>query len=350
MLSITPELLAAIQGNYPPYINLVFHDRDDNNTEDFSLANDATNRIMDIQWHEKMYDGYGFIKLRNNDLAVPDLRGWWVEPGFGADTSGFGGSGNEYIKRARMWVTNQHKVSAPGHQYVTLFLEGIMRRLARHIVVTLIEPPIRSTTPWTDITVYQLIKYLLEINLSIQGRSYMTATLDALGDQDDGIINSFTPYIEVNQFYQEPSGEVIQRGLNLTECYLRARAGLNFEIRWLQDSDAVDATYYSDQVPNFHSWTESESVLIPNHVVFLGARDENGLLLFRPIVVSDIADNEEKVWVTVDMANVTSEAELTAYTNSYLKRIKGRRVAGRMIIRVDPRLEVHDKIRIEDNR
>ena len=106
MRTISAPLLAAQQGDYTPAINLVFHDRDDNNTETFSFIVGASNRLIQNEFHEYLYDDYAFVVLRNDDLTIPDLRGWWVEPGYGADTSDFGGSGEEYEKIRRYWVTN----------------------------------------------------------------------------------------------------------------------------------------------------------------------------------------------------------------------------------------------------
>ena len=365
MRSISAELLAAQQGSYPPYIDLVFHDRDDNNTEDFSLATDSTNRIIDILHAEKMWDGYAFIVLRNNDLTIPDLRGWWVEIGYGADTSNFGGSGNESEKTARLWVTNQQYISAPGRQEVVLILEDIWRRWARHEVITKGVAPYYNYA-WNGIydengiptqgdtaTVYAIFEWLVETNLAQNIRPYMAGTLDALGGQNDGIIARLTPYIAINQHYIEPALEIIQRIFGYTKSYPRARKSINFEIRYPQDSDAVDATYYSDQVPFFHEYVETASVLAPNVITFWGDANPDGtwsagVMDFAPIDV--VGDNEEKVIKTVALPDVHDEGELADYVDAYHQRIKNRRVAGRMIIRHDCRLEIHDKIEIIDSR
>ncbi|KKL19509.1 hypothetical protein LCGC14_2464760, partial [marine sediment metagenome] len=247
--SISAELLAAQQGNYRPAINLVFHDRDDNNTEDFSFAVGTSNRLIQCQFHEYLYDDYGFVVLRNNDLAIPDLKGWWVEPGFGADTSvgGFGGSGEEYEKIRRYWVTNQQKISAPGNQIVILQFEGIWRRMMRHLMLTLGISPVFGAT--MQKTIYDILEFFIEENLkadvaSSGDRAYMASTLEAIGDQSDTIIDIITVFFDLNEHYIESVGEIMQRAQNLTKCYLRVKKGMVFEVRYPQTSDSGDATYY----------------------------------------------------------------------------------------------------------
>lgn len=355
MRSISSELLAAIQGDYTPYINLVFHDRDDNNTEDFSLTTDATNRIISIDHPEKMYDGYAFIILRNNDLAIPDLAGWWVEIGYGADTSNFGGSGVEYEKTPRMWVTNQQYISAPGTQIVILILEDWWRRANRHRVISRTLSP-HYDFPFTEETVYGILKYLIETDMPYGGRDYMEGTLAALGDQADDIIDSIIVNFDINLHAMESSGGIIQRALNLTNNYLRLKEGLNFEIRYPQTSDSVDATYYSYQVPYFHEFVETKSPLVPNLLIMYGDQDEDGSFenedgSYRMrSLKTDVAENEEQVVEVSYLGKVHSQGELDLFNLAKLHRLQNRRVGGRMIIRHDPRLELHDRLRIEDSR
>ncbi|KKK75403.1 hypothetical protein LCGC14_2874070, partial [marine sediment metagenome] len=346
-----------------PYIPLVFHDKNDNNTRDYSLTTDATNRIMDIQHHEKMYDGYAFIVLRNNDRTIPDLRGWWVEIGYGADTSNFGGSGNESEKTARLWVTNQQSFSAPGVVVTHLILEDIWRRWARlEVIFRGVAPYFQynldgSISGWEDTTPYGILEWLIETNLAqfdlAGSRAEMAGTLDALGDQDDGIINTQTPYFPIHKNYIETGLEIAQRALGLTKCYLRTRKSINFEVRYPQASDAVDAIYYSDQVPYFHEYVETESVLVPNYVLIFGNAGEDGLwtdFIWAQTPESLRGDNEELVSIVVAMPFVTDQGELETYRDAYIHRLQNRRVAGRLIIRHDPRLEIHDKLMIFDSR
>ncbi len=357
MRIITDELLLAQQGNYIPYINLVFHDRDDNNTLDYSLVDDATNRIIRIQHHEKMYDGYAFIVLRNNDKAIPDLRGWWVEIGYGADTSDFGGSGVEYEKTARLWVANQQTQSAPGVSVTVLFLEDIWRRLSRHKIITLgvapyFEYAFNSETGG-DGPISTILQWIIETNLAQHNRPYMASTLTFPASQDDGIINIFSPYFVINQAALENASDIIQRLLSLTKVYLRTRKDMDFEIRYPQAGDAVDATYYTTKAPAFNEFVETESVRVPNLVQFFGGWDEingwdNFILSFTD--PDDIGDNEELVEQIIALPYVSEQGELDAYKDAYVLRVQNRRVAGRMIIRHDCRLELHDNIQILDSR
>ena len=86
--SISTELqLAQDNSKRKPYLPLVFTSKDGLTTVDYSYVHvSTTNRLLYIEHSEFPYDDSAIIILQNNDLAVPDLKGYWVEIGYGDNT------------------------------------------------------------------------------------------------------------------------------------------------------------------------------------------------------------------------------------------------------------------------
>jgi hypothetical protein len=107
-----------------PYFDMVFK----------SIATDATvadysgtsSHIEEIRHIESAYGGSCTVILNNNDRSVPDLRGTYVEIGYGDVTSG----GNETSASPRLWVRSQEWNSAPGVLLSTVELVDGFTRLS----------------------------------------------------------------------------------------------------------------------------------------------------------------------------------------------------------------------------
>ena len=131
MKTLSATLITAQSAGYPtggvkPYIYCVF--TSGATTYDYTFNPTlTTNRMLRIEHHDELWDEWATIILRNQDLAVPDLRGYYVDLKYGANTS----TGNEVPTEScgRMWVISQHEVSAPGILQVELRLVGKMRIL-----------------------------------------------------------------------------------------------------------------------------------------------------------------------------------------------------------------------------
>ena len=129
-----------------PYIHCVFTNMDDASTFDCS---GATSRIIEISHTEGAYAGGATIILENYDRGVPDLRGYYVEIGYGDVTSG----GNEYSATPRLWVRSQDFTSSPQGLISTVNLADGFTLLSEMPVLIGTEPEYyqlynRDTTPY----------------------------------------------------------------------------------------------------------------------------------------------------------------------------------------------------------
>ena len=355
--SISAALLSAQQSlSRKPYTRLVFTSKDGNTTYDYSFdPSVTTNRFFHIEHYQLIYDDYATIVLMNEDGAVPDLRGFYVDVGYGYDTSDDGGSGNEYSSTPRIWVHGQQHISAPGQQLVVLLLEGIWRRMQRKLVDVEDELDVIYYLPgfykaFDDLTVFGLIEYLV---VTIYGY-----TLNALGDEDDGIISAFPTIFNINVSAFDYMASMLMRLIAMTKTYLIAQPSGAFKIVFPEESDAVDVTYYSDQIPEFLEYTERKSVLLPNHVIVYGnyvePTEENGLITgwegMLTAEVSDVGDNEEDVLEIQVAQGARTQAEVDNLANSILQKAKAQTVSGRYVGPMDIARELLDRVRIEDSR
>ena len=355
--SISAPLLSAQQSlNRRPYTRLVFTSKDGNTTYDYSFnPSVTTNRFFHIEHYALVEDGYATIVLKNEDNAVADLRGYYVDPGYGYDTSDNGGSGNEYSTTPRLWVYGQQHISAPGQQLVILLLEDIWRRMARKLVDVEEELGIIFHLPsnyktFNTFTIYGLMFYMVVTTLGY--------TLAALGDEDDGIINNIPTEFSINVSAFDYMGAMLMRLVAMTKTYLIAKPNKIFKVVFPEESDAVDFTYYSDQIPEFLEYTERKSVLLPNHIIVYGnyiePTEENGLITgWENIItaeVSEIGTNEEDVLEIQVAQGLRSQAEVDNLANSILQKAKAQTVSGRLIAPMNIALELIDRVEILDSR
>lgn len=203
---------------------------------------------------------------------------------------------------------------------------------------------------YTSTTPYGIIEDAIE--------NYTPFTLDALGSVDDGIINTVTHDFEVNRQPYDSVLEVVQGALAYTKCYLRAKAGLAFEVIHPQESDSVDETYEAPLTPvtgkhGFYSYNEAHNLLIPNDItVYANAGSDRE---WTSMVTANEADAQEKArFMTIPdyytAAGVTSQGDADLLAEAYMAREKSEKMSGKGVIPHDCRIELFDNALFADNR
>ena len=353
--SVSATFLTAQQAaSAIPYVKLVFTSKNGGTTVDLS-TDSATygNRITLIDHVEEVYNDYATIILRNYDRAIPtNLKGYWIEIGYGYTT----GAGNEYLGDGtnegappRLWVKHQQTVSAGGRLYELLELEGMWAKL-RETLIRLGNPPL-YTQSYTTSTVFTILGAIIA---ECEG-SGVALALNALVE-DDGIINSLQPQFDINAQPFEYASALIYRLLNMTASYLKPLDDLQFEIKYPQDSDAVNLTYYSDQEPYFYEYMERKNTLVPNHFIVFGNEGADGL--WTSIITSatphgedqDEIDAYDDVVRLIIAGSLTTQGSVDSRADALLARAKFESLAGRLYAPHDARLELYDKIQIFDSR
>ena len=347
--TISAALLTAQQGvSGTPYVKLKFTSKDGGTTYDYS------SRLLELEHHEDPYNDYAVIRLRDDDLTVVDLTGYWVQIGYGfytgnnvAEPNG-DNAGNEYSYSSRLWVKWQSPSSAEGILRQTLRLEGMWSVLGEYVLL-LGDPPFYNEE-YTTTTVYGIITaFLADVST---GTGY-TFTLDALGTQDDGIINTFLPDFTINQVAYEDVRSLINTLMEMTKCYLRAQAGLAFKVIYPRTDDANNEEYYSYQAHFFYEYTEKVNLLIPNRVIVFAYFGE-GIPLSDLITatVNDTTQQARYMLVTglYQAALITNLTDALNRADAILTRLKAEMLSGRLIIPHDSRVELYDKVRVYDTR
>ena len=342
--SISSTLLAAQKGSgATPYIRLVFTDPDSNET-------DYSSRLLQLEHREEPYHEEATLILRNDDLAISDLTGQWVEIGYGHTT----GSGNEYSSTARLWVKSYLPISLEGKLIVILHLEGMWTILSEQLLL-IGDPPLYSSEYSTN-TIYEIIGAIFTELSEVTGAP--TFTLDALGDQDDGIINDFNPKMGINDAIYEDMNTIIQTLMAMTKCYLRPEASLQFKVVYPQTIDSNNEEYYSYQAHYFLEYDERVNLLVPNHiVVYANAPDgdwasayDGGTLITAE---SGDAGQEGRYMRTTEIHLAETITDWTDAGNraaAIATKYKADLLAGRLIVPHDCRVELYDKVRVYDTR
>lgn len=341
---VSPTFLTAQQAaTNTPYCKLVFTSKDGDTTVNLSTDGTYGNRILLIDHIEEPYDDYATIILRNHDRSIPSIKGYWTEIGYGYTVSGtphYLGDGNNEGAPPRLWVKHQQTISAGGKLWELIELEGTWAKL-REQVIRLGDPPLYTKSYTTD-TIFTIIGYVL---------AELGMTLNTLSE-DDGIISSLQPQFDINAMPFEYAASIIYRLLNMTASYLKALDDLEFEIKFPQDSDALDLTFYSDQVPYYYEYLERENVLIPNHFLVFGNEGEDGLWTdyiasASPNGVDQAEiDAYDEIYKIVLAGSLTNQSDIDNRAASLLARAKFEQMAGRMYAPHDARLELYDRVRI----
>jgi len=169
-----------------PYIKMVFTMP---SAVTYDLSTDSAtygNRILGIDHHEAAYNDFAYITLQDYNRTIPDLRGGWVEIGYGDTTTG----GNEYSSTPRLWVMGQETVYASNKAIVVLSLEGMWslmkRKLALFVAPIYYDPSILYGN-YTDTATGETY-YSFGVNASLYTMMYFVIhdmaglTLNAIGD------------------------------------------------------------------------------------------------------------------------------------------------------------------------
>ena len=404
MRTLNSDLLAAQTYGYPtgegydPALRCIFTSKDGGTTHDYSFdPTVTTNKLLHVQQIEERGNDGGVIRLQNNDRAVPaDLTGYYVDLGWGHNTA----SGIKWASAVspRMWVMSQHDISGglkltQPHLYTDFAMAGVWGAVLNK------QPILSKSYPLRDIdchrhdeeywilslmnkTIYDVLKQLIQNELSAQ--TGLSFTLDALGTQDDGQISTVIPFpTELTDSIRlinadSPSsfqtyGDLIRSLMELTKCIIIPRAGLAFKIVYPQSSDTVDETYYSSDADG-HPFYEVENRrlnMVPNHIEIYGGLDEtygiptvsghwfdtdhySGWVSpaetatydgpFMPVVASGGTDNP--LWET----GMDTEAECIVRAAQLGWQLKDQRLGTRVLIPMDARVELGDRVKIIDTR
>ena len=348
--SLSATLIAAQIAGRTPYIDFILTSRDGLTTYDYSST---SGRLKAVEHHEEPYNVEASVMLDNHDKAVPDLRGYWVEIGYGCVTGG----GNEHYHTSRMLVKSQFEVSAQGKLVVILALKGIWSVMEEQLVLLGV-PPLHSTEYSTD-TIYEI---LTALTTELASATSVAFTLLAL-DTSDGIIDSFNPALEINAAPYESFGRVIQFLMELTKCYFRVKSSLQFEIIYPQVTDAADETYYSDPASGFpyYEYTEVRNLSIPNHVIVYANYDSEGNWIDGVPVVGEAYDSDEftgtvysgnymEVRGLYPAPSITNETDADNRAEAILAKARAEVLSGRLVIPHDSRVELYDRVAIFDTR
>ena len=334
---------------------------------------DYSNRVTFVEHHEEPYRDYATINLDNSDrgldavsTADTNLLGYRFRIAYGYDTGNNiaeplgDGSTREYVESADLWVKSQQPISSEGLLEVQLYCEGQWAYLREQRVVAagntvevmnpdeVTDDPLFSNTFERTKTPYELIEAVIE--------DAMGWTLNAFSGVQDGIINSFRPVLTVESL---PYAAAFLRDklIVMTKCYLRAKANLIWELVFPQTSDSVDETYNSDSAHYFLSYVEKINEVIPNRIIIF-ANDPNGLyeatgVWPEPIMVGDsgaYTGNYVEVIEAHLAATIISQADADNRANAINTRYRAELLGGYLIVYHDARVELYDRVRINDRR
>lgn len=333
-------------GSAIPYIKLKFTSKDGSTTYDYST------RILSLEHHEEPFKDYAYIIIRNDDLAIPDLTGYWVQIGYGfytgnnvAEPDG-DTAGNEYSYSARLWVKNQREVSMQGVLQVILYLEGVWVMMAERYLIGSANPPYYDDDPYETSTIYEILEDIIETELTKVGYTFL---LSALGDQDDDIINDYIPTLVINVPGMETFRVIVQRLVDMTHCYLRSRANLTFEVRYPTAIDSVDATFYSYQQPYFKEYTEVRNAIVPNKITVF-ANEEGGWNIQGQAEDSNQIARYVETEDFLLAGDITDSTDAINRASAILTKQKSDLLGGRLIIPHHCGLELYDRVEIRDTR
>lgn len=336
MRSVSAELeaLQAMEaGKRTPSIVATFTD----GTTNYDYAS----RILSLVHTEQAYEGDAQILLRNDDRAVVDISGYYVDLEYGDKVSG----SPETVEVPRLWVVKAEVVSTSSGKpelMVALELEDGWARLRKFKYKQGTAPYHEGYYP-ADTTVYDILSALL---------AQKGFTLQALGSADDGIIDTYKPDFKINVGRYETYYELVYRLISMTKTYLRMKPDMELQVVYPQTSDAVDATYYSDQSSWFYEYIEAHKELYPNKVIIYANKgtDNFGSLITGTaedavgIAKSGILEYLQKE------PYITSQGDATGQAEAILSRARAEILGGRGVIPHDCRIELYDRLAFVDSR
>ena len=347
MRVISAELKTAQESSSRiPYVELVFHS---NETPDYV---DYGDRCLGGEHHEEPFNGYATILLRNNDNSVQDLRGYWIEIGYG-DKLTPGTRPREAETTARLWVISQTDISFPGTKITTLELKDGWEILKKPVLEPYnLEAPFHFHR-WTNATVWQIVATLL------LGAGFQLEDLVGTPTFDPAFVE-FIPEFTINEEATIPTSYISYKDailtlLNMTSTYLRPKRGKAFEAVFPKEDDPVDVTYYSYQTPWFKEFDYRRNVVVPNHIFVYC--DFTGGVWNPPFLVGIARDKVLPAYLDVDSmhsfyiaGDVRTQADADRRAQAILDRIRIQSRGGRLIIPHDCRVELFDMVKVVDTR
>lgn len=348
--------------SHTPYIVISINDVDGAGAVDYGTGN-ATNPLISFEWIEEPYRDSAIIVIDNSnrglDPGTLDLRGSSFFIGTGYNTT----SGNKYCgdgagstATPTLWVKTQHVTSMEGKVVCVLGCEGMWMKLRELKYLAVGDAPYyRYEYGGT-----QTIKEIIVLALA-EASMTLNATVP-----DDGIVDTLKPFFNTSISALPSLASLLYNSgwtglLQMTKEYLRPEASLVFKLIYPQDSDSVDETYYSDQVPYFREYTEKRLLLIPNDIkVFWGADDDGSwtsdtaqanLLLPGSAVDQTAIDAYTTVRHIFFAPKLTTQAAADLRADAILTRLKSEVLAGRLVLPYhDCSVELYDKVSVVDRR
>lgn len=364
MRDIGSDLLDAIKGEQTiggktgkriPYVELVFHNKEDTETLDYS------DRCTGGQQYEGLQSGSATILLNNDDHQVEWIKGWWIDMVFGDyffDDDG-DKTGYEAYPIQRMWVKSQTDISSPGVKTIALELEGVWEKLDES--PCLVEENILAPYHYyrfAGFTPFWMIGYFL------QTAGFGLHVLE----EDDGIMDSLVSTgFEINKPPEEANGvyesfkDSIFNALSYTKSYLRIRhgmGGVEFYVFYNEDVKGdreADETYYSYQGPWFEEKAYRENIVIPNKVLTYCNYNWE-LNMFNDLPIIGFAEDQDSIDAygnALDIEwfpGIDSQEFADAVAEATLERAKIAARGGRLIIPMDHRVEIGDVVEVYDAR
>ncbi len=309
-------------------------------------------RLEYIEYHEEAYRERAIIGLSNRDNSLDDLDidGEEFEIKTGHDTTDQGGNSTDTVTHATMWVKSHQIISIQGERIYQISAEGMWIRLREQKVISGVTGPqdqMYSNVFNATNTVYELMELIIEGAL---GWTLVIAP-------NDGIINTFKPVFSINQMPFENGAALLYRLVWMTKEYIRMRNNKRVDLIYPQVSDDVDETYYSDRAHWFTEYVEKSILLIPNSIVVLCNQDPTGEwnTAAYPLIVGTASDQAQidkyaEVIEVFVVGSITSQSDADDRADAILSKLKSEILGGRLIIPHDSRVELYDKVSIEDYR
>jgi hypothetical protein len=358
--SISATMLAAQKASGKvPYIRVVIN------------SVDLSSRLLMVEHIEEPYRDRATLIFRNDDRYFDDFdfRGYSFQIGYGFTT----GAGNEYCGDGTndgtptLWVKNQEIISSEGEVVCQLYCEGLWFYLRSRYAQAIAENE-GAPAPlyqWTfnessdDYTIYDLIESVLE---TVLGWTLETSIVGG----SDGIIDVIYPRISINvsrsggQITLDNYAEFLFELLSLTKCYLRQKAGTNWELVYPTSGDSADETYYipqseADDADEMvaYEYMERLSEATPNRVYVAANNPDNEDPWPIPVMLGDsgaYSGNGIEQFEIYVIPWIDNQTDANNVASAIQTRIDSEVLSGRLIIPHDCRVELHDKVKVYDGR